>query len=46
VKEIDQLEDAVVEWMTLLKYIFRRIGWEGVQWIDLAQDTDNWRAPV
>jgi hypothetical protein len=22
----------------------REIGWEGVDWIDLAQDRDQWRA--
>jgi hypothetical protein len=25
---------------------FRKIGWDGMDWIDLAQDTDKWRAPV
>jgi len=24
----------------------REIGWEGVGWIDLAQDKDQWRAIV
>jgi hypothetical protein len=22
------------------------IGWDGVDWIDVAQDRDQWRAPV
>jgi hypothetical protein len=22
------------------------IGWDGMDWIDLAQDRDQWRAPV
>jgi hypothetical protein len=22
----------------------RKIGWDGVDWIDLAQDRDQWRA--
>jgi hypothetical protein len=22
------------------------MGWDGVDWIDLAQDGDQWRAPV
>jgi hypothetical protein len=22
------------------------IGWDGVDWVDLAQDRDQWRAPV
>jgi hypothetical protein len=24
----------------------RKIGWDGVEWIDLAQDMDQWRALV
>jgi hypothetical protein len=24
----------------------REVGWEGVYWIDLAQDKDRWRALV
>jgi hypothetical protein len=24
----------------------REIGWDGMDWIDLAQDTDQWRALV
>jgi hypothetical protein len=24
----------------------RRIGWDGMDWIDLAQDRDQWRALV
>jgi hypothetical protein len=24
----------------------REIGWEGVDWIDMAQDRDQWRALV
>jgi hypothetical protein len=24
----------------------REIGWDGMDWIDLAQDRDQWRAPV
>jgi hypothetical protein len=25
---------------------FREIGWDGVDWIDVAQDRNQWRAPV
>ena len=42
----DQLEEVCVDQMTLLKYISRKIGCEGVHWIDPAEDTDNWRALV
>jgi hypothetical protein len=24
----------------------REIGWDGMDWIDLAQDRDQWRAPA
>jgi hypothetical protein len=24
----------------------REIGWNGMDWIDLAQDNDQWRVPV
>jgi hypothetical protein len=25
---------------------FREIGWDGVDWIEMAQDRDHWRAAV
>jgi hypothetical protein len=28
------------------KMYFREIGWGGIDWIDLAQDRDQWRALV
>jgi hypothetical protein len=27
-----------------IKIDLREIGWDGVDWIDLAQDRDQWRA--
>jgi hypothetical protein len=27
-----------------IKMDLREIGWDGVDWIDLAQDRDKWRA--
>jgi hypothetical protein len=27
-------------------FYLREIGWEGVDWMHLAQDMDNWRAVV
>jgi hypothetical protein len=30
----------------MLKWILREIGWDGMDWIDLAQDRDQWRALV
>jgi hypothetical protein len=28
------------------RWILREIGWDGVDWIDVAQDRDRWRALV
>jgi hypothetical protein len=32
--------------MDNIKMDLREIGWDGVDWIDLAQDRDQWRALV
>jgi hypothetical protein len=31
-------------WVYSIKIGLREIGWVGVDWIDLAQDRDQWRA--
>jgi hypothetical protein len=33
-------------WVDNIKMKFREIGWDGMDWIDLAQDRDPWRALV
>jgi hypothetical protein len=33
-------------WVGDIKIDLTKIGWDGVDWIDLAQDTDQWRALV
>jgi hypothetical protein len=33
-------------WMDNIKMNLREIGWDGMDWIDLAQDRDQWRALV
>jgi hypothetical protein len=33
-------------WVDNIKIDLREIGWDGVDWIDLAQDRDQWRALV
>jgi hypothetical protein len=33
-------------WMDNIKIDLREIGWDGVDWIDLAKDRDQWRALV
>jgi hypothetical protein len=31
-------------WLDNIKTNLREIGWDGMDWIDLAQDRDQWRA--
>jgi hypothetical protein len=33
-------------WVDNIKIDLRHIGWDGVDWIDLAQGRDQWRALV
>jgi hypothetical protein len=33
-------------WVDNIKMDLREIGWVGIDWIDLAQDWDQWMAPV
>jgi hypothetical protein len=33
-------------WVNNIKMDLRYIGWGGMDWIDLAQDRDQWRALV
>jgi hypothetical protein len=33
-------------WMDNIKMDLREIGWDGMDWIDLAQNRDRWRALV
>jgi hypothetical protein len=37
------ITDSVPRW---IKMDLREIGWDGVDWIDIAQDRDQWRALV
>ena len=44
-RERDHLEDQGVDERIILRWFFRK--WDkGMDWIDLAQDTDLWRALV
>jgi hypothetical protein len=40
------LEDRDIGGWILLKWILREMEWDGMDWIDLAQDRDQWRALV
>jgi hypothetical protein len=33
-------------WVDNIEMDLREIGWDGMDWIDLAQDRDHWRALV
>jgi hypothetical protein len=33
-------------WVDNIKMDLREVGWDGRDWIDLAQDRDRWRAHV
>jgi hypothetical protein len=33
-------------WVDNIKIDLREIGWDGMHWIDLARDRDQWRALV
>jgi hypothetical protein len=33
-------------WVDNIKMDLRETGWDGMDWIDLAQDRDQWRALV
>jgi hypothetical protein len=33
-------------WVDNIKTDFREIGWDGMDWIDLAEDRNQWRALV
>ena len=45
VRERDHVGNPDVNWMTILKCIFKN--WNGgMDWIDVAQNRDRWRALV
>jgi hypothetical protein len=33
-------------WVDNIKMDLRKLGWDGVDWIDVAEDMDQWRALV
>jgi hypothetical protein len=45
-KERDHWEDQDVGGWTILRWNLRDPGVDGMDWIDLAQDRDQWRALV
>jgi hypothetical protein len=45
-KERDHYEDPRRRWVDNIKIGLREIGCDGMDWIDLAQDRDQWRTLV
>jgi hypothetical protein len=41
-----KVELTICRWVDNIKMDLREIGWDGMDWIDLAQDRDRWRALV
>ena len=41
-----RLEDACIDGGDVIKMYLQKLGWEGMDWIDLAQDRDRWRTLV
>jgi hypothetical protein len=44
--ERDHWGDPGVDGRIILRWIFRDVGYGGMDWIELAQDRDRWRAFV
>jgi hypothetical protein len=40
------LERPRRRWVDIIKIDLREVGWDGTDWIDLAQYRDQWRALV
>jgi hypothetical protein len=40
------LERPRRRWVDNIKIDLREVGWDGMDWIDLAQDRDRWRTHV
>jgi hypothetical protein len=45
-KRRDNSEDQGIDGRIILEWIFREMKLEGVDWMHLAQDRDQWRAVV
>jgi hypothetical protein len=41
-----QLGRPIRRWVDNIKMDLTEMGWDGVDWLDIAQDRDQWRALV
>jgi hypothetical protein len=39
-------EDLRIGWRIVLKWMLKEIRWDGMKWIDLAHERNQWRAVV
>jgi hypothetical protein len=46
VVDLDKLLPDLCRWVDNIEMDLREIGWDGVYWIDRAQDMDQWRSLV
>jgi len=37
------MEDLAVDWKINIEVDFKEIGWDSLDWIDVAVDRDQWR---
>jgi hypothetical protein len=40
------LGTPILRWVEYIKMDLREIGWDGMDWISLAQDMDRWKATM
>jgi hypothetical protein len=45
-EEKRQLGRPIRRWWTIIIMDLREIGWDGMDWIDMVQDRDQWMALV
>jgi len=45
-REKETLEGPRCRWEDNIKVDLQEVGWEGLDWIELAQDSDSWPALV
>jgi hypothetical protein len=41
-RERDHLKDLGIDGRVILRCVEKDIGWEGMDWVDLAKDRDKW----